>query len=122
LTEPRRNSSGRAQAVDARDRGDDDDILARDQRGGGGQAQALDFLVNLGLFFDVQVVARDVGLGLVVIVVRDEVLDRVFGEEILELGIQLGGQGLVVRHDQGRHLQALDDRSHRKGLAGSGGA
>ena len=91
-----------AQAVDARDRGDDDHILARHQGGGGSQAQALDLLVDVGLFFDVQVVAGDVGFRLVVIVVGDEVFDRVLGEELLELGVQLGSQGLVVRHHQRR--------------------
>ena len=77
----------------------------RHQRGGGRQAQALDLLVDLGVFLDVQVVARHIGFRLVVIVVGDEVLDRVLGEELLELGVELGCQGLVVRHDQRRLLQ-----------------
>ena len=43
---------------------------------------------------------RDVRLGLVVVVVRDEVLDRVLGEELPQLAVELGGQGLVVGEDQ----------------------
>ena len=111
-----------ADAVDAGDGCDDDDILARHQRGGGCQAQALDLLVDIGVFFDVQVVARHVGFRLVVIVVRDEVLDGVFREEFFELGVELGCQGFVVRHDQRRFLELLDHRGNGEGLAGAGGA
>ena len=63
-----------------------------------------------------------VGFRLVVIVVGDKIGDRVLREELLELGIQLGRQGLVVGHDQGRFLDLLDHRSDRKGLAGTGRA
>ena len=111
-----------AQPVDARDRGHDDDIPAAHQGGGGRQAQALDLLVDIGFLLDVQVMAGHVGLRLVVVVVGDKVLDRVFREELLELGVELRRQGLVVRHDQGRLLQLLDDRGHREGLTGAGGA
>ena len=65
---------------------------------------------------------RDICLRLVIVVVTDKVGDRVFGEEFLELGIQLRGEGLVVRHDQGRLLQLLDHRRDGKGFAGAGGA
>ena len=57
-------------------------------------------------FLDVGVGARHVGFGLVVVVVGDEVLDRVVGEEALELAVELGGQRLVRRQDQRRALRA----------------
>ena len=44
----------------------------------------------------------DVRLGLVVVVVGDEVLDGVFGEELAELVAELGGQRLVVRDHERR--------------------
>ena len=47
-----------------------------------------------------------VGLGLVVVEVADEVLDRVVREELAELGVQLGGQRLVVGEDQRRLVVA----------------
>jgi len=42
-------------------------------------------LVDRAVLLDVEVARRDVGLGLVVVVVADEVLDRVLGEELAEL-------------------------------------
>jgi hypothetical protein len=59
---------------------------------------------------------------LVVVVVGDEVLDGVVGEEGLELVVELGGQGLVVCEDEGRTVELLDDLGHREGLAGAGDA
>jgi hypothetical protein len=45
-------------------------------------AEAIDLVVDRGVLLDVEVLGRDVGLGLVVVVVGDEVLDRVVGEEV----------------------------------------
>jgi hypothetical protein len=77
------------------------------QRLGGGQAHLLDVLVDRGVLLDEGVGGRHVGLGLVVVVVGDEVLDRVVREELAELAVQLRGQGLVVGHDDRRALQFL---------------
>ena len=51
------------------------------RRLGGGEAQLVELVVDGGFLFDVDVARRDVGFGLVVIVIADEVLDRVVGEE-----------------------------------------
>ncbi len=111
---------GRAQAVDAGDAGDDDHVAPADERARRRHAQALDLLVDRGVLLDVGVARGDVGLGLVVVVVADEVLDRVLREEGLELGVELGRQGLVVADDQHRPLAARDDVGHREGLARAG--
>ena len=94
----------RADAVDARHGGDDDDVVALQQRARGGVAHAVDLLVHRRFLLDVGVGARHVGFGLVVVVVGDEVLHRVVGEEALELAVELGGQRLVGRQHQGRAL------------------
>ena len=112
----------RSEAVDARDRGDDQHVAPGKQRGGGRQAQPLDLLVGLGFFLDVEVLARDVRLRLVVVVVGDEILDRVLGEEIPELGVILGGKGLVVRDHEGRPLHPRHHVGDGEGLAGPGRA
>jgi hypothetical protein len=85
-------------------------------------AHALDLLVNRAVLLDVEVGPGHVGLGLVVVVVADEILDRVLGEEGLELAVKLGGQGLVGGEDQGRALHRLDDLGHGVGFAGAGDA
>ena len=68
---------GRAEAVDAGDGRHDQDVAALEEAPGGGEAQPVDLLVDRGLLLDVGVRLRDVGLGLVVVVVGDEVLDGV---------------------------------------------
>ena len=62
------------------------------------------------------------GLGLVVVVVGDKVLHRVFGEKLLELRAQLRGEGLVVRQHERGALDFFDDARHREGLARAGHA
>ena len=44
------------------------------------------------------------------------------GEELLELVIELGGEGLVVGQDEGGAVGLLDDLGHGEGLAGAGDA
>ena len=112
----------RADAVDAGDRGDDDHVVPLQQGLGGGVAHAVDLLVDLRVFFNVGVGARNIGFRLVVVVVADEVFDRVVGEEALHLSVELRRQRLVRRQDQGRALQLLDHLGHGEGLAGTGHA
>ena len=111
---------GRTQAVNARDTGDDDDVAALEQGPGRRQAHPIDLVVDGGFLLDVGVGRRDVGLGLVVVVVADEVLDGVVGKEALELLVELRGERLVVDHDQGRPVHPGKRLGHREGLAGAG--
>lgn len=113
---------GSAEAVDARHRGHHDDVTAGEQRVRRRVAQPLDLLVDRGVLLDVGVRLRDVRLGLVVVVVRDEVFDRVVRQELAELVGQLGGQRLVRRHHQGGALELLDHPRGGGGLAGAGRA
>ena len=85
-------------------------------------AQSVDAIVDGGVLLNEGVAARNVGLGLVVVVVADEVLDRVVGEELPELAIELRRQDLVVSEDQGGPLQLLDHTGHGEGLARAGGS
>ena len=115
-------SLGRAQAVDATDRADDDGVAALEERARGRKAQLVQLLVDGGFLLDIKVAGGNVGLGLVVVVVADEVFDRIRGEELLELVIELRGEGLVMRQDQRRAVGLLDDLGHGEGLAGAGDA
>ncbi len=113
---------GRAQAVDARDAGHDDHVAAAYQGAGGRQPQPLDLLIDRGVLLDVNVALRDVGLGLIIVVIAHEVVNGVVRKELLELGVELCGQRFVVRHDQHGPLHLLDHVGHGEGLAGAGHA
>ncbi len=112
----------RADPVDAGDRGDDDDVAAGEQGVRGAEAEPVDLVVDRRFLGDVGVRGGDEGLGLVVVVVADEVLDGVAGEEAAELLVELGGQGLVVGDDQDGAVDLGDDIGHREGLARAGDA
>ena len=77
-------------------------------------------VVDAQVFLDVGVGHRQVGLGLVVVVVGNEILHGIVREEGLELPVELGRQGLVVAEYQGRPLQSLDHVGHRERLARAG--
>ncbi len=111
----------RAQAVDARDAGHDDHVASLEQRVGGGVAQPVDLVVARRVLLDVRVAAGQVRLGLVVVEVADEVLDRVVREELAEFRVQLGSERLVVGEDQRRLVVLLDGPRQGRGLAGPGG-
>ena len=83
-------------------------------------AHPVDGFVDGGVLFDVEVGLGHVGLGLVVVVVGDEILHRVVREELLELAVELGRQGLVGGQDQGGEVDPGDDVGHGEGLAGAG--
>src|SRR5690625_2062221 len=111
-----------AQTVDAGHRGDDHHITARQQRRGGRVAQPLDVVVDRAVFLDIGVGGRDVGLRLVVVVVGDEVFDRVVRQHLPQFVGELGGQRLVRCHHQSGPLQTLDEPGGGGRLAGSGRA
>ena len=113
---------GRAQAVDARHRRDDDHVAPLHEGGRRREAHPVDLLVDVRVLLYVEVLGGDIGLGLVIVVIGDEVLDRVVGEEGLELAVELGREGLVVRDHEGGTLDGLDDLGHRVGLARAGDA
>ena len=113
---------GRADAVDRAHRGDDDDVAPLEHALGRRQAHLLDVLVDRAVLLDEEIALRHVGLGLVVVVVADEVLDRVLREELAELAVELRRQRLVRREDDRRPADLGDHVGHREGLARAGDA
>ena len=109
---------GRADAVDARHGGDHHHVAALEQRARGRVTHPVDLVVDERVLLDVRVRLRDVCLGLVVVVVRDEVFDGVVGEERLELAEELGGERLVGRQHEGGPTDVRDEVGHRVRLAG----
>ena len=111
---------GRRDAVDARNARDHEGVTPGEQRAGGGEPQPLNLLVYRRILFDVSVGTRDVGFGLVVVEVTDKIFHRVAGEELLEFGIELRRQGLVMGDDERGPIELADDIRHRESLARAG--
>ena len=88
-----------------------------EERRRGRVAEPVDLVVDRAVLLDVGVARRQVRLGLVVVVVADEVLHPVVGKELPHLVGQLGGQGLVGGDDERRPLHRLDRPRHRGALA-----
>ena len=109
------------QTVDGRDGRHDDDVSPGQQGIRRGVTQPLDLLVETGVLLDEGIRLRDVRLGLVIVVVRDEVLDGIVREEGAQLLGELGRQGLVGLHDEHRPLQLLRQPRHRGRLTSTSG-
>jgi hypothetical protein len=86
------------------------------ERGSRREAHLLDLRVDLGVFLDVLVLLREVGLRLVVVVVRDEVLHPVLGEELPELVVELCRERFVMCDDERRFPDGLDYVRDGEGL------
>ena len=79
---------GIAHAVETRHRRHHNHIAATgQQRRHRAQSQTLDLVVDHQVLLDVFVRGGYVGFGLIVVVIRDEILDAVVGEEVLELAV-----------------------------------
>ncbi len=109
-----------AQTVNARHRGDDDRILALQQRLGRRQAHLFDVVVDRRILLDEGVGRRHIGFGLVVVVVGNEILHGVVREKRLEFAIQLRGQGLVRCQHQRRTLDLGNHVGDAERLARAG--
>ena len=112
--------AGIAHGIDARHAGNDDHIAALTHGSGGRVAQPVDLLVDGGILFDVGIGGGDVGFGLVVIVIADEILHCAVRKKGAQLAAQLGRQRLVMRQDQSGLLHLFNDGRHGKGLSAAG--
>src|SRR5262249_19164177 len=113
-------SLGRADAVDAGDRRDDDHIAALEQRTRGAHTKLVELVVDGGFLVDVQVRGGNVGFGLVVVVVAHKVFDGVFWEEGLELVVELRGKSFVVGQHQGGAVDRFGGFGPGEGFARAG--
>ena len=111
---------GVAQAVDTGHAGHDDHIPPLGQSRRSGMAQPVNLVVDGAVLFDVGIGGRDISLGLVVVVVGNEVFHRVLREELPELGAKLGRQGLVMGQHQCGPVDLGNHVGHGKSLAAAG--
>ena len=80
-------------------------------------AHPVDRLVYARLLFDIGIRPRDIGFGLIIIIIADEIFNRVIGEEAFEFAVKLSRQNLVRRKDERGSLHRLDHFGDGKGLA-----
>ena len=111
---------GVSESINRRDCRNDQAVLTFQQRLGRGQAHLLYVIINLGVFLDKGIGRRDIGLGLIIVIVRDKILDGVVREKLFEFAIELGSQCFVVRHDNGGTLQGLHHVGHGERFARTG--
>ena len=107
----------RTDTVDAGDARHHNHVAAREQRRRRLMAQHLDLFVNGSVLLDIGVALRHVGLGLVVVVVRNKVDHCVMREELLELAGELRGERLVGCHHERGLAERLNGLCHGIGLA-----
>src|SRR6202795_2789445 len=112
----------RTEPVDAADRSNDQTVAPLKKRPRRREPQLVELIIYSGFFLDIKVRRRHISLRLVEVVVRDEVFDGIVREEVFELVIELGGQRLVVGHDEGGAVGRLDHLGCGEGLARSGDA
>ena len=112
-----------AHTVDTRHRRHDQHVLApREQRRGGSQPQAVDFLIDGKVLFNIGIGGSQIGFGLIIIVIGHVVFHRVVGKKLLELTVKLRSQCFVVAQHQGGLVDLCNDVGYRKGLARPGNA
>ena len=107
----------RAEAIEAGDGADDDDVAPVEQGARRRETQPLQTIVDGGILCDVGVCLRDIRLWLIVVIIADKILHGVFWKESLQFAVELSRQSLVVGDDQGRALDTLDDIGQGEGLA-----
>ena len=82
--------------------------------------QLVEFVVDGRFFFNKKIGGGNVSLGLVVVVIRNEIFDGIMRKEILELVIKLRGESFVMRHHQRRTVHRLNHLRHGVSFAGPG--
>ncbi len=86
------------------------------------QPHPFDVVVDFGVFFDELPRSRDICLGLIVVVIAYEIFYGVMREKLFKFGKKLSGKRFVRSDDEGRALNAFDDRCDRKRLSAPGNA
>ena len=78
--------------------------------------ELVNLVIDRAILFDISIAGRNIGLGLVVIIVGNEVFHRVIGEKLLELTIKLAGQRFIMGDNQCRLVDLSDNLTHGIGL------
>ena len=80
-------------------------------------SEPVNLFIDRCLFLDIGSTLHDIGLWLVIVIVRDEIMHRILWKKLLEFLSELRSEGFIVRHDEGGTLELRDDIRHREGLS-----
>ena len=92
---------GTSQTINAGHRRHNDHVIPLRKRRRRRMAQLINLIVDGRVLLNVSVCGRDIGLGLVVVVVGDKILHRVLREELLKLTVELCCKGFIVGNNEG---------------------
>ena len=110
----------RAEAKYTGNTGHNDHIRPGEDRTRCRMAQLVDHFVNGSIFLDVCITGGNIRFRLVVVIITDEIFNRVIREKCFEFIVQLGRQGFIGCQDQGRSGHRRDHMGHCEGFTGSG--
>ena len=79
----------------------------------------LDFLIDRCFFLNIGTRAGKIALRLIIIKIRNKIMHCIIWEKWLKLSSKLSSKGLIVRDDQCRLLNFLNNICHSKGLSRS---
>ena len=80
-------------------------------------AKLVDLIIDKGVFFDIHISAGDISLGLIVVVVGNKILHRVFREKFAKLRAKLRRQSFIMRKNKRGLIDSGNHVCHRKGFA-----
>ena len=107
------------QTIDTGYAGNNNNILPFHQCRCGRVTQFIDFFIDCGIFLNIGIGAGHIGFRLIVIIITDEILYRVFREKFLQFIIKLGCQCFIMGNDQRGFLYFFNDVCHGKGFPGT---
>ena len=85
-----------AYAVYTGNRSNDNHIISGKQRSGCFLPQAVYFIIDRSVFINIGISARNISLGLIIIIIADKIFHCIFGEKMFEFIVKLSSQGLVM--------------------------
>ncbi len=77
----------------------------------------IDLVVDRHIFFDVSIGTGNVSFGLIVVVIRNEIFNCIFGEKGFEFLVKLSSECFIMGKNEGRALDLSDDVGHRERFA-----
>ena len=83
-------------------------------------AQLIDLFVDQRVLFDIKILARNVCLGLVIIIIGNEIFHGILREKTPHFGADLCRKRFIRLDDQRRTVALCNDICHGEGFAGAG--